>query len=78
MNNKKTQALQKLKASEEAIENLLTTQRNFMNLKQVAYYSDLLDRVKEAIKLLEFYIVADEKIKALKKEKENNDNNKEV
>ena len=74
MNNKKHLTLQKLKASEEAINRLIETQRNSMDLKQVEYYLDLLDRVKQAIKLLEFYIQADEKIKEIKIEKEKQNN----
>ena len=74
MNNKKHLTLQKLKASEEAINRLIETQRNSMDLKQVGYYMDLLERVRQAIKLLEFYIQADEKIKEIKIEKEKQNN----
>ena len=45
-----------------------------MDLKQVGYYMDLLERVRQAIKLLEFYIQADEKIKEIKIEKEKQNN----
>ena len=75
MNNKKTQTLQKLKASKEALQKLLDKEAYKTHNEDVKYLMDLIEKTDQAIKQLELLIELDEKIILIEKEKQNNGTN---